>query len=184
MFTEKEKRLRNIIHQTHTRLSGAIYHLCNDRHTTADIVQQVYIRIWENLDHIENDEKIFPLLRKYSRNIFLNELKRNRIVEKVHNTLPVEEWDLSSENRLLAKEQYQQIQSAIRRLPPQQQQIFRMHKEQAMSYKQIEAHLGISGGTIEKQMNRALKFLRSELKVMKDDSYALTLLLVYLSSSQ
>lgn len=151
---------------------------------TAEIIQQVYIKIWENLDNIDNDDKIFPLLMQYSRNAFLNELKRSRVRQKVYNAFPAgEEWDISNEEIFLNKEQYGRIQTAISKLPRQQQLIFRMHKEQAMPYRQISAHLNISPGTIEKQMNRALKFLRTELEEMKRGSYTVTaLLLIYLTA--
>lgn len=180
LFTEKEKRLKSIIHLTHRKLHELLYSLCRDPHLTADLVQQVYIKVWENLDDIDNDEKILPLLKLYSRNIFLNELKRDRIRQKAYNqTVTAEQWDMSGEEHLLNKEQQIQIQTAVKKLPAQQQQIFRMHKEQAMTYRQIAAQLNISTGTIEKQMNRALKFLRAELEEMRLDSYPVNLLLVF-----
>ena len=183
MFTEKERRLRKIIQLTRTKLYGLLHDLCRDKNLAADMVQQVYIKVWENLDDIDNDEKIFPLLKQYSRNIFLNELKSRRSRQKAYDTLPVEELDISAEEHFLNKEQYSQIQRAINKLPAQQQQIFRMHKEQSLSYRQIATNLNISTGTIEKQMNRALKFLRTELEEMKSESYSVTLLLVYLATT-
>lgn len=180
LFTEKETRLKSIIHQTHRKLHQLLYGICRDPHLTADIVQQVYIKIWENLDSIDNDEKILPLLKLYSRNIFLNELKRDRIRQKAYDSvLTAEQWDISGEEYLLNKEQQIQIQAAVSKLPAQQQQIFRMHKEQAMPYRQIATQLNISTGTIEKQMNRALKFLRAELDEMRTDNYSINLLLVF-----
>jgi RNA polymerase sigma-70 factor (family 1) len=183
LFTEKEIRLRGIIHRTNAKLYGFLFSICGDRHWCADIIQQVYIKLWENLDEIDNDEKILPLLKLYSRNIFLNELKRQGIRQKAYMAAGGEELDISVEEQLLNKEQQQHIQTAISKLPPQQQQIFRMHKEQALSYRQISEQLNISTGTIETQMNRALKFLRSELGNMRSEEYAVTLLIMYCTIS-
>lgn len=164
MLTQKEQRLQRIISQTHRPLLLVLLPVCKDRQHCDDILQETYIRLWQQLDNIYDDESLVPLLRKYARNILLDELRKVSVLNNLwQSTDQVENTTSSVEEILLVKQSYEQIQTAISKLPDQQQKIFRLHKEQAMSYRQIAGELGIATGTIEKQMGRALKFLRGEL---------------------
>lgn len=180
MLMQKEQRLQRIISQTHRPLLLVLLPLCKDRQHCDDILQETYIRLWQQLDNIYDDESLVPLLRKYARNILLDELRKVSVLNKMwQSTDQVENTTSSVEEILLAKQSYEQIQTAISKLPEQQQKIFRLHKEHAMSYRQIAGELGIATGTIEKQMGRALKFLRGELGHLYYGNHMLVIIGIY-----
>lgn len=160
---QQEERLQRIIDQTYDKLFGVLFALCKDHDLCADLVQQAYIKVWENLDSIRDDEKIIALLKVYGRNLFLDELRKKARQEEALSQYTPETTAPSPEEKLMEQELQRRLQTTINRLPAQQQQIFRLHKEHAYSYKQISTRLNIATGTIETQMNRALKFLRKEL---------------------
>ncbi|WP_160713162.1 RNA polymerase sigma factor [Chitinophaga solisilvae] len=164
MAHQQEERLQRIIDQTYDRLFGVLYALCRDYDLCADLVQQAYIKIWEHLDTITDDEKILALLKVYGRNLFLDELRKKTRREQALAQYKPESSSPSPEEKMIEQELGRKLQSTISKLPAQQQKIFRLHKEQSLSYKQISSQLDIATGTIEKQMNRALKFLRQELR--------------------
>ncbi|AWO00634.1 hypothetical protein DLD77_02425 [Chitinophaga alhagiae] len=158
-----QQRFKKIMEQTVDRLYASLYPLCKDKAMCEDIMQEAYIRLWNNLEQVKDDEAVLALLRTYARNIFLDEVRKAaRKQQGMQHHVPEEKAD-SPEDYLRNRELHAQLQAAINKLPPQQQLIFRLHKEHALSYKQISAQMKIATGTIEVQMNRALKSLKSEL---------------------
>lgn len=183
MTQDKEYRLRQVIDQTHAKLLSLLLSLTSDRQLCEDILQEAYIRFWKNMDNVKDDETVIFLLKRYTRNLFLDEMRKIARREKLLLKLNQEDASLSVEEETINKERYITIQTAIEKLPARQRQIFRMHKEQAMSYRQIAEQLGVGTGTIETQMNRALKFLRKELTTMTTTDPSLTMVFVYFALS-
>ena len=158
-----QQRFKKIVESTVDRLYAGLFHLCRDKERCEDIMQEAYIRLWNNLDTVKDDEAVIALLRTYARNIFLDEVRKTaRRQQGMQHHVPEEKTD-SPEDYLRNRELNAQLQAAINKLPPQQQMIFRLHKEHALSYKQISAQMKIATGTIEVQMNRALISLKNEL---------------------
>lgn len=158
-----QHRFNCIVEETFDRLYASLYQLCNNKQLSEDIMQETYIRLWKNLDNVQDDHAIIGLLKYYARNIFLDELRSAaRQKASLSRHIP-EEVVGSPAEHLEDRELYTAIQSAINKLPKQQQLIFRLHKEQALSYKQISARMNIGTGTIEIHMNRALKTLKQLL---------------------
>ena len=53
------------------------------------------------------------------------------------------------------------LDTAIEGLPPKRQEIFRLSREEGLSNKEIAERLDISINTVEGQMRKAIKYLRS-----------------------
>jgi len=176
---DKEYRLKHIINQTHDRLLSVLLSFTRDRHLCEDLLQEAYIRLWENLDGLQNDDTAIFLLKRYARNLFLDEMRKVARREVLLGKMERDEMEVSVEGQAINREKYLAIQSAINKLPEQQRLIFTLHKEQAMSYRQIAEKLGIAPGTIEKQMGRALKFLRQELAQLRTTDQAIALICIY-----
>ena len=179
MQPDKEYRLKHIINQTHDRLLSVLLSFTRDRHLCEDLLQEAYIRLWENLDGLQNDDTAIFLLKRYARNLFLDEMRKVARREVLLGKMERDEMEVSVEGQAINREKYLAIQSAINKLPEQQRLIFTLHKEQAMSYRQIAEKLGIAPGTIEKQMGRALKFLRQELAQLRTTDQAIALICIY-----
>ncbi|WP_341836162.1 sigma-70 family RNA polymerase sigma factor [Chitinophaga pollutisoli] len=162
-----QQRFRKIVEGTADRLYASMFPLCKDKAMCEDIMQETYIRLWKNLDQVKDDEAVLALLRTYARNIFLDEVRKTARRQQGMLQHAAEEKADSTEDYLYNRELNAQLQEAINMLPPQQQLIFRLHKEHALSYKQISAQMKITTGTIEVQMNRALKSLKKKLSHLK-----------------
>jgi len=162
-----QHRFNVIVEETFDRLYASLYPLCNNKQMCEDIIQETYIRLWKNIENVQDDHAIIRLLKVYARNIFLDELRSAaRKKASLSRHVPEEDIYTPAEN-MEDRELYSTIQSAINQLPPKQQLIFRMHKEQAMSYKQISTRMNIGTGTIEVHMNRAIKKLKTLLSHLR-----------------
>lgn len=163
----QEDRLKRIIDDTHGKLFSVLFAMCGEVHLCEDIMQECYIRLWQHLPGVKDDHAILALLRQYARNLFLDEMRKRERQQALLLHVTREDLSPSADEQIISEEKHQLIQQAINKLPRQQQLIFRMHKEHDMSYRQIAAELEIATGTIEKQMNRALRSLKHELIHLK-----------------
>ncbi|NIG52293.1 RNA polymerase sigma-70 factor [Chitinophaga sp. Cy-1792] len=143
------------------------------RELAEEIVQDTFLKIWERYEEIKIEVSAKAYLYRAVQNNALNYLKQAKIRDRYGSellrqiesrttlmSLPVPHDP--SEN-LERTEMEGMVENAIRRLPPQCQDIFRLSRFEQLSYPEISRHLGISINTVKTQMTRALKRLRDEL---------------------
>lgn len=135
-----------------------------DSDETEDIVQQVFVSLWEKRTQLDIHTSIRAVLYKAVQNACLNKIKHL----KVRNTY-AEEWkavtiheDVS--DPVQVNELNERIQQAMENMPEQCGRIFKMSRFEQLRYQEIADQLGLSVKTIENQMGKALKIVREELK--------------------
>lgn len=128
-----------------------------------DVLQEVYLKLWENRDEIEI-QYIKTYLFHAAKNRVLNHLRdeqnRHYLLENWFNQQQQEKqgkecYDLEQFTTLLYK--------AIEQLPEKCQEIFLLSRQEKLTYKQIAEKLDISVKTVEAQMGIALKRIRETL---------------------
>ena len=126
----------------------------------AEVVQEVFIKLWEARHLIDEEQPfegfLFIITRNYSRK------KLNYSFLKV-TVLQAMEQEYEEENKLELSDLKKYLSVLISQLPPRQQEIFRMSREQNLTYKQIAEQLSISEKTVERHINEALKFLKKNI---------------------
>lgn len=139
--------------------------LINDPDEAEEIVQQVFIQIWERREALEINLSIQAYLYKAVRNSSLNKIKHG----KVRRLYAEEVTALTSQSEPASEMTFQnelqkQIHSAIESLPEQCRIIFKLSRFEELKYAEIAEHLSISVKTVENQMGKALKIMREQLK--------------------
>lgn len=148
-----------------------------------DIVQDVFVELWNNKSKIDFDDHIKSFLYKsvYTRSI--NFLKHKSVVdsytseEKEFFAQKIAYYNYENSEvmaRLENMELKKEILSAINDLPDQSRKVFKMSYLYEMKNKEIADILGISLRTVEAHMYKALKILRVKL------SHLLLLLICFL----
>ncbi len=130
-----------------------------------ELVQEVFIKIWENRHSLKTELSF----KSYLFTIALNQIRKHfnkkavslRYIEK----LLQETDDLNNEGQA---DDYEtvilQINKLIEQMPLRRQEIFRKSKLEGKSSKEIAAELNISPGTVDNQVSEALRFIRTQLK--------------------
>ena len=132
------------------------------------IVQDVFLRLWQNRREISITSSLQNYLFKSVKNQCVNFLEHERIKTKYQNIVIQNEADRSAYSEFFPEpDLMKRIESAIEALPPKRQEIFRMAREQGLKYREIADQLGLSVKTVETQMTLALKQLRVLLKVYR-----------------
>jgi RNA polymerase sigma-70 factor (ECF subfamily) len=138
-----------------------------------EIVQETFIKLWENRQSLSPDSNIRAYLFIITRNLCLNHLNHLRVGQQFKrmkeqdvlttelNTMALQD---SSSEYLIASELENEIERLIEELPDQNKKVFRMHRFDQMKYSEIAQQLNISVKAVEAHISRALKHLREHLK--------------------
>jgi len=128
-----------------------------------EVVQDVFVKLWEERDSLEI-QYIKTYIYNAARNKILNELRdvKNRNV-LLENWAKREFENQQAEDCVDMNEFLQLLQATVDTLPTNCQEIFRMSREQNMSYKDIAFEREISVKTVEAQMGIALKRIREKM---------------------
>jgi RNA polymerase sigma factor (sigma-70 family) len=131
-----------------------------------EAVQEVFLRLWiyrKNLHAVENLDTYLFSIKKNVVNTRLNNLIKGSAMNSADLLLTI-----ASDNRADYKVREKQVKSAYRRalkeMPPNQLRVFKMAKEDEMSYDQIAGTLKISTNTVKFHMKEAFRFLKARLK--------------------
>ncbi len=127
-----------------------------------ELVQEVFVRIWENRKSWEIHGTIRSYLYGAARNRAMNYLRQNKLNTSLDETDHFSETHshTTSADLLHAKDLEAAIMKAIALLPERSRLIFLMHREEGLTYPEIASALQISVNTVETQMARALRKLR------------------------
>jgi RNA polymerase sigma-70 factor, ECF subfamily len=146
--------------------------LCNyacgilkDMDDAEEVVQSIFMKFWEQRGGIEINVSLKSYLYRAVHNTCLNRLKHLKIQE-VHKQYVgnfFEENHDSATNLMDKVELENRIADALEKLPEQCRLIFKMSRFEELKYQEIADRLGLSIKTIENQIGKALKIMRTEL---------------------
>lgn len=133
------------------------------------IVQDVFADVWQNREALDEDKHVKGLLFTLAKNRAMDILKHQKVSAKYEDeTIAVQKgWSQTSGKQLNRRTEGtfmdEGICEAIQELPAGARQIFKLNREDGLTYKEIAGFLDISVKTVESQMSRALKLLRKHL---------------------
>lgn len=136
--------------------------IVKDRDESEDIVQSVFADLWSQRSKLKIHTSLKAFLYKAVYFKSLNHIKHKKVVTR--HELSVDKNVSLDYDPALESELSHKIKTTIEGLPPQCQKIFIMSRHQGLKYKEIAQKLELSQKTIEHQMGKALRVLRSELK--------------------
>ena len=137
-----------------------------DQMDSEEIVQEFFVRFWEK----RKQNIQLPSLKSYLflsiKNACLNYLKHKKVEQKyILEMKKLSDHHLVyNPNLYLDTELQDVVTKAIDLLPEKCREIFVMSRVQGLKNDEIASELNLSKRTVETQISKALKFLRSELK--------------------
>lgn len=158
--------LEVIYHRHYANLCRYLLVLFRNPVMAEQIANDVFIYLWENRQSIEIKSSLESYLFAAGRYKTLNKIRDSKRQKEISHQLSLASDDSveGPDSIIEIKELENIIEKAIETLPPRCQQIFRLSREEEMSYKEIAALLDISVNTVEGQMSIALSKLRAILR--------------------
>jgi RNA polymerase sigma-70 factor (ECF subfamily) len=143
--------------------------------TAQELTQDVFIRLWTNRNALVGIDNFAGYLFVMTKNEVLSQLRKKRSQpETPDETLPEEVW--IPDQQLQYKQAYAMIFNGIERLPPVRKQVFKMSRNEGLSYDEIATRLNISRNGVKDHIVKALLFLRNYIR-LHSDSFQILLFL-------
>ncbi len=162
------------------KLHYFIFRTAKSRQLAEDVVQDVFIKIWETRLQIDPEQPFRTYLYTIAKHHLLNLLKRlqheSGILDEIRKYM--DPGENTTELQIEYSESNVLLTEAISKLPPQCKEVFIRCKIQGLSYKQVAAELNITEGTVNSQMVKALRSIREYITFKN----TILLLLTYLAN--
>ncbi|MBP6238781.1 MAG: RNA polymerase sigma-70 factor [Saprospiraceae bacterium] len=158
---------KNLFELHYSPLCNFAYRITDDIDQAEDIVQDIFVKVWNDPDLLDGNKNINSYLYSMVRNRALEVIRRENISQKINQQLEYIQNNAATTNveedeieKLLLLEQ---IYVSIRQLPPKCSEVFTLSKVNGLTYVQIAEKMNISVKTVENHMGKALRLMRELL---------------------
>lgn len=159
-----KKVFEAVFNEFHQPLLKFAEHIVFNRDACEDIVQSVFISLWENAGSVEIQKSLKSWLYQavrykgltYLRN--LNIRDKHKLIYLEYEISEMKESEMYDTSELTKK-----INTAIESLPTEMQKIFRLKYLDGLKVKEIAEQFGISENTVKTQLKRAKHSLRDTI---------------------
>lgn len=137
-----------------------------DHDDANDVVQNVFIKVWQNLSKFREDSNFYTWLYRIATNESITFLKR----KKNKYFLPIDDLSqqlsapIESGRNYDGDEIQDKLQKAVLTLPTKQRLIFNMKYYEELKYDEISEILGTSVGALKASYHHAVKKIEKYLK--------------------
>lgn len=166
IFQNDQTAYKELFELFYNKLFRLAFIITKSRELSEEIVSDVFIGIWRRRDQVLEINNLRLYLYVAVKNTSLNYLAKLTKTGFVY----LEELDFeplqpfsNPEHMLVTKEMNQRLYKAIQSLPPKCRMIFKLVKEDGLSYKEAATLLNLSVGTIDNQLVLAIKKLSKAL---------------------
>lgn len=164
MLSRKKKERFSVLFDKHYRkLYNYAYKVLNDKDIAEEIVQETFIKLWQNIDNVSKVERsIESYLIITLKNKIIDFHRKNQTKQKHHNLYTInKDVSLEMDNEWELTEQIHNIYASLNE---KTLEIFQLSREKGLSYKEIATHKNISVKTVELHISKALTIFRKQLK--------------------
>ena len=157
--------------------------LCNfvnsylrDETLAEDIVQNIFIYLWENRNSLPTNCSIKSYLYTASKNKSLNHLRNEKNKNRIVGEL-LTQAEFNSEEKADQFLEFEELRkvvfSAIDVLPANCKTIYKLSRDEGLTNKEIAERLGVSVKTVENQMTIAIRKIKEFLQPYQDQIFIL-----------
>ena len=148
------------------KLQKFIFSLVKTESDTEDILQEVFVKIWEHREKLRNNASFDTYLftTAYNTTIsFLRKKAKNIQYVEYLKSVQIEIDEFNYIDGINKEEVGEQINLLVEKMPSRQREVFKMKHFQNYSYKEIAQALNISTNTVENHIVKAHKYLKKNL---------------------
>jgi RNA polymerase sigma-70 factor (family 1) len=139
-----------------------------DREEARDVVQEVFVKLWNKRAQIDPRSNLAGYLYTTLRNTILNLFAHKEVQTRYTNSMAVyftQEY-APTDHKIRTCQLAELIDREIAALPAKMHQVFVLSRKANLNRKEISQQLGISEATVDRQIANALKLLRARLTLV------------------
>lgn len=161
-----EAEFENIYKLYWKKLYGLAYNYFRDKTTAEELVQNLFIKLWQKRDEVSHVDDIQAYLFKCMKNLIYDQYDKIASQQKLknHSAKNFREESHPVEELIDYQETLSLINQELDKLPPTTRAIFRMSKFDRHTNDEIATMMRISAKAVEYHITRALKKLRIRLQ--------------------
>jgi RNA polymerase sigma factor (sigma-70 family) len=147
-----------IVKKYQQRLYSHIRKMVIDHDDTNDLLQNTFIKVWNNLEGFREDSQLFTWLYRIATNETLTFLKnkRRRFFLPIHDVEHELAGKLDNSAPINADVLEMKLQQAILKLPEKQRIVFNMRYFDNIKYEDMSSILGTSVGALKASYHHAV----------------------------
>jgi RNA polymerase sigma-70 factor, ECF subfamily len=155
----REKAFTAIIKKYQEKLYWHIRRMLVDHEDTNDVLQNVFIRVWNGLDNFREDAQLYTWLYRIATNESLTFIEQ----QKKRAAVSLDEVESSISNKVTADKHFDpnklewKLQVAIQQLPEKQRVVFNLRYYDEMPYEEMSRVLETSEGALKASYHHAVK---------------------------
>ena len=160
--------LHSIIKKYERKVYWHIRKIVIDHDDSDDVLQNTFIKVWENLANFREDSKLYTWIYRIATNEALAFLKKKR----TKFFLPIVDVESELSNKIDDSSQFtgteieRKLQKALLKLPEKQRLVFNMKYFDDMKYEDISEVLGTSVGALKASYHHAVKKIEKYLEAI------------------
>ncbi|MEO0311383.1 MAG: Sigma-24 [Bacteroidota bacterium] len=157
--TTKNKAFETLVVRYQQRLYWHIRKMVLDHEDANDLLQNVFLKVWRNIENFREDAQLFTWLYRIATNECITFLQQ----KKKRNNISIDADDtilepIITEGPLFTGDQIQKkLQLALLTLPTKQRTVFNMKYFDEMKYEEIAAVLQVTVGALKASYHHAVK---------------------------
>lgn len=171
LYNEKNniEVLESLFTTFYPTLSAFCSKYIKDKDAARDIIQDIFLTVWENRSKIDFSTPLHSYLLKLAHNHCVNYMEHQKVKNKYlqSTSLKLLEMEMGYDDlfdKLAAEAIREQIEKIVEQLPDQCSDIFRKSRYEGMTHQEIANEMNISIRTVETQIYRALKILKNAMR--------------------
>ena len=146
----------------------------NTKHEIDDLVQDVFIKTYTNIQSFDADKRFSPWIYRIAHNTFVNELKRKERsglgLFDADTILPLVPAKETADGAVIEAEIEAELESLIETLPAKYREVVVLHYFESLSYQEISDILHIPVTTVGVRMSRARAKLKAAYQSKENPS--------------
>jgi RNA polymerase sigma factor (sigma-70 family) len=162
----KEKAFTAIIKKYQEKLYWHIRRMVVDHDDANDVLQNMFIKVWNALDNFREDSQLYTWLYRIATNESLTFLQQ----QKRRSAVSLNDVESGLSNKVKADAAFDanklewKLQLAIQQLPEKQRAVFNLRYYDEMPYEEMSRVLGTSEGALKASYHHAVKKIEDFIK--------------------
>lgn len=173
-----ERSYEKLVNKYQRALHFHIMKMVKDREQIEDLVQETFVKAFDNLNRYNTDYAFSTWLYRIATNHTIDYLRKKKLqtlsidepVKTKSGEMEVQLPDESArtDRNIIRKQRQQMVREAIEGLPPKYRKVIQLRHMEERSYQEISEVLGKPLGTVKAHIFRAREMLYKELKDKRD----------------
>src|SRR3954470_4700389 len=162
----KERAYTTLITKYQERLYWHIRRMVVDHDDANDVLQNVFIRVWNGLENFKEESQLYTWLYRIATNESLTFLEQ----QKKRSSVSLNDVETGLSNKIIADKNFDakrlewKLQLAIQQLPEKQRAVFNLRYYDEMPYEEMSRVLDTSEGALKASYHHAVKKIEDFIK--------------------